>query len=116
MQATQTGDPVGPAYQYSETFHVITGSNGGGAGETFNDPSNNNGDDILYGNGGADSIFGLAGNDTLFGQSGNDTLNGGDGNDRLVGAAGADTLTGGLGADTFYYGSATSDSRSQRCK
>ncbi|RVD72940.1 hypothetical protein EN751_07455 [Mesorhizobium sp. M4A.F.Ca.ET.029.04.2.1] len=110
VQATQVGDPVGPAYQYSETFQIITGSNGLNAGETLNDPSNNNGDDVLYGNGGADSIFGLAGNDTLFGQDGNDTLNGGDGNDRLVGGVGTDTLTGGLGADTFYYGSAVSDS------
>ena len=110
VQATQVGDPAGPAYQYSETFHVITGSNGVGAGETFNDPSNNNGDDVLYGNGGADQIFGLAGNDTLFGQGGNDTLNGGDGNDRLVGGVGADTLTGGTGSDTFYYGPTVTDS------
>ncbi|MGX5851781.1 calcium-binding protein, partial [Mesorhizobium sp. PL10] len=110
VQSTQVGDPVGPAYQYSETFQVITGSNGNGAAETFNDPSNNNGDDVLYGNGGADQIFGLAGNDTLFGQGGNDTLNGGDGNDRLVGGVGADTLTGGLGTDTFYYGTNVSDS------
>ncbi|RWF28573.1 VCBS domain-containing protein [Mesorhizobium sp.] len=110
VQATQVGDPVGPAYQYSETFQIITGSNGLNAGETLNDPSNNNGDDVLYGNGGADSIFGLAGNDTLFGQDGNDTLNGGDGNDRLVGGVGTDTLTGGAGSDTFYYGSAISDS------
>ncbi|MER9307145.1 VCBS domain-containing protein, partial [Mesorhizobium sp. M0496] len=110
VQATQVGDPAGPAYQYSETFHVITGSNGAGAGETFNDPSNNNGDDIIYGNGGADQIFGLAGNDTLFGQAGNDTLNGGDGNDTLVGGVGADTLTGGTGSDTFYYGPTVTDS------
>ncbi|TJV48772.1 MAG: type I secretion C-terminal target domain-containing protein [Mesorhizobium sp.] len=108
VQATQVGDPAGPAYQYSETFQFITGSNGV-SGETFNSPSNN-GDDVLYGNGGADQIFGLAGNDTLFGQSGNDTLNGGDGNDKLVGGVGADTLTGGAGADTFYYGSDVSDS------
>ncbi|WP_348633156.1 VCBS domain-containing protein [Mesorhizobium sp. M1C.F.Ca.ET.144.01.1.1] len=109
VQATQVGDPAGPAYQYSETFQFITGSNGN-SGETFNSPSNNNGDDILYGNGGADQIFGLAGNDTLFGQSGNDTLNGGDGNDKIVGGAGADSLTGGAGADTFYYGPDVSDS------
>ncbi|TIQ28074.1 MAG: hypothetical protein E5X48_31995 [Mesorhizobium sp.] len=108
VQATQVGDPAGPAYQYSETFQFITGSNGN-SGETFNSPSNN-GDDVLYGNGGADQIFGLAGNDTLFGQSGNDTLNGGDSNDKLVGGVGADTLTGGAGADTFYYGSDVSDS------
>ncbi|TKB14086.1 MAG: hypothetical protein E5V75_19980 [Mesorhizobium sp.] len=108
VQATQVGDPAGPAYQYTETFQFITGSNGN-SGETFNSPSNN-GDDVLYGNGGADQIFGLAGNDTLFGQSGNDTLNGGDGNDKLVGGVGADTLTGGAGADTFYYGSDVSDS------
>ncbi|MFK0689326.1 VCBS domain-containing protein, partial [Mesorhizobium sp. IMUNJ 23033] len=109
VQATQVGDPAGPAYQYSETFQVITGSNGN-SGETFNDPTNNNGDDILYGNGGADQIFGLAGNDTLFGQGGNDTLNGGDGNDRLVGGVGADSLAGGAGSDTFYYGPIVTDS------
>jgi VCBS repeat-containing protein len=106
VQATQTGDPVGPAYQYSETFQVITGSNG----NSVDGGGANGGDDILYGNGGADQMFGLAGNDTLFGQTGNDTLNGGDGNDRLVGGVGADTLTGGAGSDTFYYGSAVSDS------
>ncbi|MDX8514511.1 VCBS domain-containing protein, partial [Mesorhizobium captivum] len=106
VQATQTGDPGGPAYQYSETFQVITGSNGN-SGDGLNGA--NGGDDVLYGNTGGDSIFGLAGNDTLFGQDGNDTLNGGDGNDRLMGGAGTDTLTGGLGADTFYYG-ATSES------
>ncbi|KUM23939.1 hypothetical protein AU467_32385 [Mesorhizobium loti] len=107
VQATQVGDPAGPAYQYSETFQVITGSNGNSS-DGLNGA--NGGDDVLYGNGGADIILGMAGNDTLFGQSGNDTLNGGDGNDRLVGGVGADTLTGGLGADTFYYGSAISDS------
>ncbi|WP_095824823.1 VCBS domain-containing protein [Mesorhizobium sp. WSM3882] len=106
VQATQVGDPVGPAYQYSETFQVITGSNG----NSVDGGGANGGDDVLYGNGGADQIFGLAGNDTLFGQDGNDTLNGGDGNDRLVGGVGTDTLTGGAGADTFYYGSAFSDS------
>ncbi|WFP61361.1 VCBS domain-containing protein [Mesorhizobium sp. WSM4904] len=107
VQATQAGDPVGPAYQYSETFQVITGSNGNSS-DGLNGA--NGGDDVLYGNGGADQIFGLAGNDTLFGQGGNDTLNGGDGNDRLVGGVGADTLTGGAGADTFYYGPNVSDS------
>ncbi|MDX8499651.1 VCBS domain-containing protein, partial [Mesorhizobium sp. VK4C] len=107
VQATQVGDPAGPTYQYSETFQVITGSNGNSS-DSLNGA--NGGDDVLYGNGGADIILGMAGNDTLFGQSGNDTLNGGDGNDRLVGGVGADTLTGGLGSDTFYYGSATSDS------
>ncbi|PBC01674.1 hypothetical protein CK220_25195 [Mesorhizobium sp. WSM3860] len=107
VQATQVGDPAGPAYQYSETFQVITGSNGNSS-DGLNGA--NGGDDALYGNGGADIILGMAGNDTLFGQSGNDTLNGGDGNDRLVGGAGADALTGGAGADTFYYGSAVSDS------
>ncbi|TGS89610.1 adhesin [Mesorhizobium sp. M3A.F.Ca.ET.174.01.1.1] len=107
VQATQVGDPAGPTYQYSETFQVITGSNGNSS-DGLNGA--NGGDDVLYGNGGADIILGMAGNDTLFGQDGNDTLNGGDGNDRLVGGVGADTLTGGLGADTFYYGSAISDS------
>ncbi|MGC5845198.1 VCBS domain-containing protein, partial [Mesorhizobium abyssinicae] len=107
VQATQVGDPVGPAYQYSETFQVITGSNGNSA-DGLNGA--NGGDDVLYGNGGVDTIFGLAGNDTLFGQDGNDILNGGDGNDRLVGGVGTDTLTGGAGSDTFYYGSAISDS------
>ncbi|RWL07381.1 VCBS domain-containing protein [Mesorhizobium sp.] len=107
VQATQVGDPGGALYQYSETFQVITGSNGNSSDNLSNPVG---GDDILYGNGGADSIFGLAGNDTLFGQSGNDTLGGGDGNDRLVGGVGADTLTGGLGSDTFYYGTAVSDS------
>ncbi|MER8435016.1 VCBS domain-containing protein, partial [Mesorhizobium caraganae] len=106
VQATQVGDPVGPAYQYSETFQVITGTNG----NTVDGSGANGGDDVLYGNGGADSIFGLAGNDTLFGQSGNDTLSGGDGNDRLVGGVGADTLTGGAGSDTFYYGPTVTDS------
>ncbi|RUU95290.1 hypothetical protein EOA79_28820, partial [Mesorhizobium sp. M1A.F.Ca.IN.020.03.2.1] len=105
VQATQVGDPVGPAYQYSETFQVITGSNG----NSVDGGGANGGDDVLYGNGGADQIFGLAGNDTLFGQDGNDTLNGGDGNDRLVGGVGTDTLTGGAGADPFYYCSALSD-------
>ncbi|TIS83950.1 MAG: RTX toxin, partial [Mesorhizobium sp.] len=103
VQATQVGDPAGPPYQYSETFQVITGSNGNSS-DALNGA--NGGDDVLYGNGGADIILGMAGNDTLFGQSGNDTLNGGDGIDKLVGGAGTDTLTGGLGADTFYYGSA----------
>ncbi|RWD96991.1 VCBS domain-containing protein, partial [Mesorhizobium sp.] len=107
VQATQVGDPVGPAYQYSETFQVITGSNGN-SGDNLSNPVG--GDDVLYGNGGADQIFGLAGNDTLFGQDGNDTLNGGDGNDRLVGGVGADTLTGGAEADTFYYGPNVTDS------
>ncbi|RWP80077.1 MAG: RTX toxin, partial [Mesorhizobium sp.] len=107
VQATQVGDPTGIPYQYTETFQVITGSNGNTA-ENLSNPAG--GDDILYGNGGADSIFGLAGNDTLFGESGNDTLSGGDGNDRLVGGVGADTLTGGLGSDTFYYGTTVSDS------
>ncbi|RVA15345.1 hypothetical protein EN930_08860 [Mesorhizobium sp. M7A.F.Ca.CA.004.11.2.1] len=107
VQSTQVGDPVGPAYQYSETFQVITGSNGNSS-DNLSSPVG--GDDILYGNGGADQIFGLAGNDTLLGQGANDTLSGGDGNDRLVGGAGADTLSGGLGADTFYYGSAVADS------
>ncbi|MER8467273.1 VCBS domain-containing protein, partial [Mesorhizobium sp. M1396] len=107
VEATQVGDPAGPAYQYSETFQVITGSNGNSSDNLSNPVG---GDDVLYGNGGADQIFGLAGNDTLFGQSGNDTLSGGDGNDRLVGGDGADTLTGGLGSDTFYYGTAVSDS------
>ncbi|WP_292442532.1 VCBS domain-containing protein [Mesorhizobium sp.] len=107
VQATQVGDPVGLTYQYSETFQVITGSNGNSS-DSLSNPVG--GDDVLYGNGGADSIFGLAGNDTLFGQGGNDTLSGGDGNDRLVGGVGADTLTGGLGSDTFYYGTAVSDS------
>ncbi|RWO86029.1 MAG: hypothetical protein EOQ95_23155 [Mesorhizobium sp.] len=107
VQATQVGDPGGALYQYSETFQVITGSNGNSSDNLSNPVG---GDDILYGNGGADSIFGLAGNDTLFGQSGNDTLGGGDGKDRLVGGVGADTLTGGLGSDTFYYGTAVSDS------
>ncbi|RUV25566.1 MULTISPECIES: VCBS domain-containing protein [unclassified Mesorhizobium] len=107
VQATQVGDPAGPPYQYSETFQVITGSNGNSS-DALNGA--NGGDDVLYGNGGADIILGMAGNDTLFGQSGNDTLNGGDGIDKLVGGAGTDTLTGGLGADTFYYGSAVADS------
>ncbi|WP_164766825.1 VCBS domain-containing protein [Mesorhizobium sp. M7A.F.Ca.CA.004.04.1.1] len=89
VQSTQVGDPVGPAYQYSETFQVITGSNGNSS-DNLSSPVG--GDDILYGNGGADQIFGLAGND------------------RLVGGAGADTLSGGLGADTFYYGSAVAGS------
>ncbi|PZV33107.1 VCBS domain-containing protein [Mesorhizobium kowhaii] len=107
VQATQVGDPGGALYQYSETFQVLTGSNGNSTDNLSNPVG---GDDILYGNGGADSIFGLAGNDTLFGQGGNDTLNGGDGNDRLVGGVGPDTLTGGAGSDTFYYGPTVTDS------
>ncbi|MFB9984775.1 VCBS domain-containing protein, partial [Mesorhizobium kowhaii] len=107
VQATQVGDPGGALYQYSETFQVLTGSNGNSTDNLSNPVG---GDDILYGNGGADSIFGLAGNDTLFGQGGSDTLNGGDGNDRLVGGVGPDTLTGGAGSDTFYYGPTVTDS------
>ncbi|MBB4584113.1 hypothetical protein GGE45_006502, partial [Rhizobium aethiopicum] len=89
VTATQTGDPIGPAFEKTETFTVITGSNG-----NSQDTSGGTGDDVLYGGGGNDVMFGLGGDDTLFGQDGDDTLNGGAGNN---------TLTGGVGTDTFFF-------------
>ncbi|WP_313903602.1 VCBS domain-containing protein [Rhizobium bangladeshense] len=90
VTATQTGDPMGPAFEKTETFTMITGGNG----NSVDNPSGGTGDDVLYGGGGNDMMFGLGGDDTLFGQDGNDTLNGGVGNN---------TLTGGVGNDTFFF-------------
>ncbi|RUM10211.1 VCBS domain-containing protein [Rhizobium fabae] len=89
VAATQTGDPIGPAFEKTETFTIITGGNG----NSVDNPTGGTGDDVLYGGGGNDTMFGLGGDDTLFGQDGNDTLNGGAGNN---------TLTGGVGNDTFF--------------
>ncbi|RUM17283.1 hypothetical protein EFQ99_34590, partial [Rhizobium vallis] len=89
VTATQTGDPIGPAFEKTETFTIITGGNG----NSVDNPTGGTGDDVLYGGGGNDMMFGLGGDDTLFGQDGNDTLNGGAGNN---------TLTGGVGNDTFF--------------
>ncbi|MGR9176509.1 beta strand repeat-containing protein [Rhizobium leguminosarum] len=90
VTATQTGDPIGPAFEKTETFTIITGGNG----NSVDNPTGGTGDDMLYGGGGNDMMFGLGGDDTLFGQDGNDTLNGGAGNN---------TLTGGVGNDTFFF-------------
>ncbi|AGS22437.1 VCBS domain-containing protein [Rhizobium etli] len=90
VTATQTGDPIGPAFEKTETFTIITGGNG----NSVDNPTGGTGDDVLYGGGGNDMMFGLGGDDTLFGQDGNDTLNGGVGNN---------TLTGGVGDDTFFF-------------
>ncbi|WP_210312578.1 VCBS domain-containing protein, partial [Rhizobium giardinii] len=89
VKATQTGDPIGTAFETTETFTIITGSNG-----NSQNSSGGTGDDVLYGGGGNDMMFGLGGDDTLFGQDGNDTLNGGVGNN---------TLTGGVGNDVFVF-------------
>jgi hypothetical protein len=89
VKATQTGDPIGPAFEKTETFTIITGANG-----NSQDTSGGTGDDVLYGGGGNDMMFGLGGDDTLFGQDGSDTLNGGSGNN---------TLSGGAGNDTFFF-------------
>ncbi|TBB76347.1 hypothetical protein ELH43_13605 [Rhizobium ruizarguesonis] len=90
VTATQTGDPIGPAFEKTETFTIITGGNG----NSVDNPTGGTGDDMLYGGGGNDMMFGLGGDDALFGQDGNDTLNGGAGNN---------TLTGGVGNDTFFF-------------
>ncbi|TBC94961.1 hypothetical protein ELH26_13450 [Rhizobium leguminosarum] len=90
VTATQTGDPIGPAFEKAETFTIITGGNG----NSVDNPTGGTGDDMLYGGGGNDMMFGLGGDDALFGQDGNDTLNGGAGNN---------TLTGGVGNDTFFF-------------
>ncbi|PDT28213.1 hypothetical protein CO660_19420, partial [Rhizobium sp. L9] len=90
VTAMQTGDPIGPTFEKTETFTVITGGNG----NSVDNPTGGTGDDVLYGGGGNDMMFGLGGDDTLFGQDGNDTLNGGAGNN---------ILTGGVGNDTFFF-------------
>ncbi|WP_018236390.1 VCBS domain-containing protein [Ensifer sp. BR816] len=90
VKAIQTGDPAGAAYEKTETFTIVTGSNG----NTADSPSGGSGDDVLYGGSGSDMVFGLGGDDTLFGQGGNDTLNG---------SAGNNVLNGGGGNDTFVF-------------
>ena len=74
------------ATSYTETFHIITGTN---AIETI---TGANGEDVIYTEGNNDIVFAGSGNDTVFGQSGNDQMHGGDGNDVLYGAAGTDTF------------------------
>ncbi|MFT2215592.1 calcium-binding protein, partial [Rhizobium giardinii] len=88
VKATQTGDPVGPSFEKTETFTIITGRN--------NQDNQNGGaaDDVIYGDTGNDMMFGLGGDDTLFGQNGDDMLGGGSGNN---------TLNGGAGNDTFFF-------------
>ena len=90
VKAAQIGDPIGTAFETTETFTIITGGNG----NSQENSSGGTGDDVLYGGGGNDMMFGLGGDDTLFGQDGNDTLNGGVGNN---------TLTGGVGNDVFVF-------------
>ena len=82
---------------YSETFSIVTGSNGNvdddlpDAGFDFG-----TGDDVIYGRGGIDIILAGSGNDTVFGQGGNDEIHGG---------AGVDLLYGGGNNDTFVFAS-----------
>lgn len=82
---------------YSETFSIVTGSNGNvdddlpDAGFDFG-----TGDDVIYGRGGIDIILAGSGNDTVFGQGGNDEIHGG---------TGVDLLYGGLNNDTFVFAS-----------
>ena len=74
------------ATSYTETFHIITGSN------AINNITGANGEDVIYTEGNNDIVFAGSGNDTVFGQTGNDQIHGQDGNDVLYGAAGNDTF------------------------
>ncbi|WP_155742039.1 VWA domain-containing protein, partial [Vibrio nigripulchritudo] len=51
----------------------------------------------------ADTLYGGSGDDIMFGQGGNDSLYGGAGNDILLGGLGNDILTGGDDADVFKW-------------
>ena len=86
VTVAQTG-----ATSYTETFHIITGTN---AIETI---TGANGEDVIYTEGSNDIVFAGSGSDTVFGQTGDDQIHGGDGNDILYG---------GGGNDTFYFDTA----------